>query len=233
MSQANLFDDPESTSSVSDTADCRFPEKSGMSAYTYGCRCGRCKRAKSAANRLAHRTGSCAPTCAEPGCDLPRRRVQGAKYCGVHSTSIGYKLTGIEHRPLRDCLICGSTHRVPGAMIHPFCSPCNNRYRGIINSARLHRAPLEQLVAWVASGRCDLCERPLYLGKRSGRSPMSPDGAVVDHDHACCSGDRSCGQCIRGMLCGSCNMGLGQVERLVEATSWSTLRSYLSDRRRP
>jgi hypothetical protein len=34
-------------------------------------------------------------------------------------------------------------------------------------------------------------------------------GFHVDHDHACCPGTRSCGKCIRGMLCNRCNTGLG------------------------
>ena len=31
----------------------------------------------------------------------------------------------------------------------------------------------------------------------------------VDHDHNCCSGQNSCGSCIRGLLCASCNFMIG------------------------
>lgn len=37
---------------------------------------------------------------------------------------------------------------------------------------------------------------------------LEPDH--VDHDHSCCPGPRSCGKCVRGVLCGNCNRGLGQ-----------------------
>lgn len=30
----------------------------------------------------------------------------------------------------------------------------------------------------------------------------------VDHDHKCCSGDKSCGKCVRGILCPGCNTGM-------------------------
>lgn len=33
---------------------------------------------------------------------------------------------------------------------------------------------------------------------------------AVDHDHSCCPGERTCGKCIRGLLCDNCNHGLGK-----------------------
>ncbi len=33
----------------------------------------------------------------------------------------------------------------------------------------------------------------------------------VDHDHGCCPGKGSCGKCVRGLLCSSCNLGLGKL----------------------
>ena len=32
---------------------------------------------------------------------------------------------------------------------------------------------------------------------------------TVDHDHQCCDSDKSCGKCLRGLLCNLCNVGLG------------------------
>ena len=52
-------------------------------------------------------------------------------------------------------------------------------------------------------GGCALCG-----GKnRKGTRLLS-----VDHDHACCPGERTCGRCIRGLLCDDCNHGLGKLK---------------------
>lgn len=46
---------------------------------------------------------------------------------------------------------------------------------------------------------CALCQRPFGDGIRE----------CVDHDHACCPAGKSCGKCVRGILCDDCNKGLG------------------------
>ena len=34
----------------------------------------------------------------------------------------------------------------------------------------------------------------------------------VDHDHRCCPGEVSCGKCVRGLVCSSCNTRIGRIE---------------------
>jgi hypothetical protein len=51
------------------------------------------------------------------------------------------------------------------------------------------------------AGRCAIC--------RSDDSGVPGRRFHVDHDHACCPAGRSCGMCIRGLLCQGCNTALG------------------------
>lgn len=38
---------------------------------------------------------------------------------------------------------------------------------------------------------------------------LNAENWAVDHDHACCPSKRSCGLCVRGILCHGCNKGIG------------------------
>ena len=54
---------------------------------------------------------------------------------------------------------------------------------------------------------CAICRRPAEGYSRN---------FSVDHDHACCPGAKSCGACVRGLLCQDCNNLLGQAKEDVE-----------------
>lgn len=61
--------------------------------------------------------------------------------------------------------------------------------------------------------RCAICRMP-FRGKR----------VCVDHDHTCCPKQikqtaKTCGKCIRGLLCVPCNTGLGFLEDWPEQIS--------------
>jgi hypothetical protein len=47
-------------------------------------------------------------------------------------------------------------------------------------------------------------------------NPPEKERLSVDHDHQCCAGDRSCGKCVRGLLCRHCNVMLGHAKDSIE-----------------
>jgi hypothetical protein len=65
-----------------------------------------------------------------------------------------------------------------------------------------------------AGGCCEIC----------GDS----EALCIDHDHACCPGKRSCGQCVRGFLCRRCNVGIGMLGDDLERVTAAV--AYLRDR---
>lgn len=70
-----------------------------------------------------------------------------------------------------------------------------------IHIARSYNLDHHDFVAMYLLG-CGLC------GKTTG--PLA-----VDHDHSCCpERKRSCGVCVRGMLCSDCNFLMGWIDKL-------------------
>lgn len=91
------------------------------------------------------------------------------------------------------------------------CAMCYQRStktRGGTRKANLkffyQMTPEDFEARWIAQdGACAACGMP--FGEARNDMPH------VDHDHGCCAGVRSCGQCVRGLLCGRCNMVTGRV----------------------
>jgi cytochrome c5 len=63
-----------------------------------------------------------------------------------------------------------------------------------------HKISKEEFDTMVAkfNGKCHTCKKN--------------DAKNIDHNHDCCPGYRSCGNCVRGILCNQCNTALGLVK---------------------
>ena len=62
---------------------------------------------------------------------------------------------------------------------------------------------LEEYEEFAKNG-CNVC------GAETGSS--SDRNLHVDHDHKCCPGTESCGNCVRGVVCNRCNTAIGLYE---------------------
>lgn len=79
------------------------------------------------------------------------------------------------------------------------------------NLMRAYGLTLEQYDAMFESqgGVCGICKHPETRLRKDGEL----FALAVDHDHSCCPGKRTCGKCVRGLLCWECNNILGKIEK--------------------
>ena len=70
-----------------------------------------------------------------------------------------------------------------------------------------HRLTMDQYQELLDAqdGKCAICRQSETATGRGG----TVRALAVDHDHACCPTPRSCGKCVRGLLCNRCNPLLG------------------------
>lgn len=145
--------------------------------------------------------------CKFPDCTR-KNRVRG--YCETHGSRFA---AGKELLPLGPKRINGKVNRSAQCTIQGCVELRNNltlcrkhyfmSYIYSLESDRLHKMLIDP--------KCEICgSKELKLH--------------VDHDHKCCPGVKSCGKCVRGLLCPGCNHGLGNFrdneERLLLAAAY-------------
>jgi hypothetical protein len=154
--------------------------------------------------------------CREPGCGLPARRKQGARYCAEHARSIDYGPVSTDNATFkveRECVACRRTFKRwrqtrATTITVEVCPDCIRESPLSLKQLSDHNVPPDLQRLWLSNGAeldCGLCGRRLYRKARPS----------IDHDHACCPGSSSCGRCVRGVVCSRCNTNLAHFERLL------------------
>lgn len=122
--------------------------------------------------------------------------------CGLVKPLDDFRLrSGVQGRYLRsECRIC----EYQKAREWRLRNPERMRTYGRVSSLKRYNLTVDDYSEMLTSqdGRC---ANPGCIRSDPGRS----GSWHVDHDHACCSGKGSCGQCVRGLLCMTCNAILG------------------------
>lgn len=128
--------------------------------------------------------------CVVAGCPNTAVRLNGM--CDPH-----YRTAITGQKPVCAVTDCGSPARHNGG----FCEPHGGWSSLIFRRYGITEDQYNALLA-AQGGVCAICGRGPGTETRMKR-------LVVDHDHACCPGGKSCGKCVRGLLCPWCNRFIG------------------------
>jgi hypothetical protein len=190
-------------------ADCFYVKSSGgLQSWCKVC-LRELRDARRHANSKQSRQAHCSH-CAKP---IPTGKIASTRYCNKICRDAKAKKLGVEkQQKLLEsleyrCHDCKSTFS-PSHLNQKYCSECLpiRRQRQQANSLRkrLRNYNLSQEVfedLWESqSGLCEICKSDLE------------SGFSIDHDHSCCPSTVSCGTCVRGLLCMSCNVAIGLMQ---------------------
>lgn len=161
--------------------------------------------------------------CIVLGCD---RKVAALGYCNPHAKRVKTFGDPMADKPIR------SVRKLPCQPGFKWCSQCEeellvgefgpkattpdglNRWcyicvwrRFIFITYNISFRQYE-LMLKIQDGRCYICKRHETVRDSRGRIRR----LSVDHYHGHCSGPKSCGECVRGLLCSICNRILGMLD---------------------
>jgi|SRR5690606_4909489 len=92
------------------------------------------------------------------------------------------------------------------------CAECRSRIRAGTRQEEVQKGRLKRkanVVRRTYGVTLEYIDELATLGCNSCGTPVSGFNLNVDHDHACCPGEKACGNCVRGVLCRKCNLALG------------------------
>ena len=142
-----------------------------------------CKFCRVGMSLKSHQGGNKKP------CDVDEcKKIHYAKgLCRMHYTRM-YKNGQLE--PL--------IHKVDGQRTYKYKSQ-NIKYRREYILMYQYKLPMDKYLEMIEDG-CNIC------------GEVTERNLQVDHDHACCSGPITCGECTRGILCNRCNLTVGKYD---------------------
>lgn len=144
--------------------------------------------------------------CSGPECE---RRVDIFKH-GLCSGHYQQKYHGRELSPLKSQAPvekCPVNSCIRGQKTRGLCVP----HASIAWRMSIHPADLPALLNGAS---CEICgdDQNLHL----------------DHDHKCCPENMSCGECLRGVLCSTCNVAVGHLEKMIRRSGEKSVE-YLAN----
>lgn len=175
--------------------------------------------------RPAHRTaaGIVLTYCSSSGCKNRERLCQacgglflmgvdgaGTKYCSSACKVQGWR----QPQPRTFCAWCErpnpDRYRNRSGIWPYICSECVAPIRHLADRLKSHHVTHEQARRLLDDPGCEVCGRDIVAKYRRSDGKVRAR-LVVDHDHSCCPGEKSCGRCVRGLLCSQCNAAAGML----------------------
>lgn len=139
----------------------------------------------------------------------------GTKYCSTRCKRTGY--TRGQNRmesEFPNCAWCGKRgdRYAKGGGGWPYiCRPCMEPIKQVEYRLKKHHVSVERAHALLIEPGCECCGIDIVSRFRNPRTGKTDARLVVDHDHSCCPGGASCGECVRGLLCSNCNIAAGML----------------------
>lgn len=149
-----------------------------------------------------------------PWCQMASKEIRNRYYKECLAKGMWYCPDCGSEKPLSDFTIrnCG---KQAGKPIGGRCRKHHNERANGKRAAQLYGIDYNAMLAQ-QGGTCAIC---------GSYDPGGPGRFRIDHDHSCCPDKlRSCGKCVRGLLCNRCNVAIAMFQddpvRMVMAASY-------------